>query len=190
MKKYQIALSLLFITAYLLSLYVSNESLKKSRDVKLTDIDIKVVDIRKKLSIDMTKFSHSTYKLWGLKISKILKNRVEKNKLDKLKSSNKFDNISKINILNRKICIKERCWIFMGIIGIGNEIKVTLLSTEKKQKLETFMVGDELLKNLVIRKIMDDRMVLTDKRNKQEFFLKLFEVNASIYLPKRSKGKL
>jgi len=189
MKKYQIVLTFLFIVFYLFGLYITYKSFEKSKEVKLNDINITVIDIKKKLSIDINKIYHSTYRLWGLEQSKILRDRIKKRIKKSRKTKNKLSKInnSKINVLKRKICIGKNCWIFMGIVGIGNQTKVTLLSTDKKPKLKTFMIGDELLKDLVIVKITEDEMIVLHKKDKKKFVLKLFEINIKKYFPKDIK---
>lgn len=186
MKKYQIILTVLIIVFYLLSLYISYMSFKKSREIKLADINHSVINIKNIISINEDKIYHSTYKSWGIDINKILKNREDKKQKEELKLD-KVDTDDKINSTNKKICIKNNCWIFKGVVDIGNNIQVTLISTDtnnKKEHLETFKIGDELLEDLVIKKITEDSMILIDKKENKKFVLKLFDINVSKYSPK------
>ncbi len=183
MKKYQIILTLLIVVFYLLSLYISYMSFKKSREIKLADINHSVINIKNIISINKDKIYHSTYKSWGIDINKILKNREEKKQKEELKLD-KVDTDDKINSTNKKICIKNNCWIFKGVVDIGNNIRVTLISTDKKESLETFKIGDELLEDLVIKKITEDSMIVIDKKENKKFVLKLFDINISKYSPK------
>jgi len=192
MKKYQIYLSFLFIIFYLLWLYFSYESFRKSREVYLADINITVVNLKEKILIDNKKIYPSTFKLWDLEVNKILEDRKNKEREKKMtqKSSKSLSSklIYNFKIKKRKVCLEKKCWEFMGMITIDNQRYVTLLSTEKKPKLETFSVGDELLKGLFISKIKGDSMSVTYKeKDKKTFVLKLFEVNASAYFPKSIK---
>jgi len=192
MKKYQIYLSFLFIIFYLLWLYFSYESFRKSREVYLADINITVVNLKEKILIDNKKIYPSTFKLWDLEVNKILEDRKNKEREKKMTQRSSKSLSSKLiynfKIKKKKVCLEKKCWEFMGMITIDNQRYVTLLSTEKKPKLETFSVGDELLKGLFISKIKGDSMSVTYKeKDKKTFVLKLFEVNASAYFPKSIK---
>ena len=193
MKKYQIILILLAILLYLLKAYFSYNSLRSSKEVRLSDINLTVIDIRKRLFIDSKNFCDSTFKLWDLDISKILEDRKEEDLKMKELLANQNSTLSEnkvlanINASKRKICLEKECWQFMGMITINNKTKVTLLSTDKKPKLETFSVGDELLEGLTITEITGDKMIVVHKKDERKFILKLFEVNASAYFPKSIK---
>ena len=52
MRRYKILLSFLFIIFYLLWLYFSYESFRKSREVYLADINITIINLKEKTSID------------------------------------------------------------------------------------------------------------------------------------------
>lgn len=194
MRRYKVLLSFLFIIFYLLWLYFSYESFRKSREAHLTDINIRIINLKEKISIDTNKLYPSTFTLWDLEMNKILEERRNKEKEDRERklnemNSNSFNTefTSNINLIKRKICLEKQCWEFMGMISINNQIEVTLLSTDEKPKLETFSVGDELLEGLVVSKIEEDSLVIFHERDKRTFVLKLFEVNASAYLPKDIK---
>jgi len=192
MKKYQIFLSFLFIIFYLLWLYFSYESFRKSREVYLADINITVVNLNEKILIDNKKIYPSTFKLWDLEVNKILedrKNKEREKKMTQMSSKTLYSKLTyKFKKIKKKVCLEKKCWEFMGMITIDNQRYVTLLSTDKKPKLETFSVGDELLKGLFISNIKGDSMSVTYKEeDKKTFVLKLFEVNASAYFPKSIK---
>jgi len=183
----------LAILLYLLSAYLTYNSLRSFRKVRLSDINLTVVDIRKRISIDSTKIYNSSFKLWDLDRSKILEERKKEDLKMKELLANQNSTLSEnkafanINASKRKICLEKKCWQFMGMITINNKTKVTLLSTDKKPKLETFSVGEELLKGLIITEITGDDMIVIHKKDKRKFVLKLFEVNASAYFPKAIK---
>ena len=195
MRKYKILLSFLFIILYLIWLYFSYESFRKSREVYLADMNITVFNLKERISIDKKKLYSSTFTLWDLEVNKILENRRNKenaereNKLNQMSlNSSKREFGSNFKLIKRKICLERKCWEFMGMVSIDNQTQVTLLSTDAKPKLETFSVGDELLKGLIISKIKGDSMSVTYKeKDKKTFVLKLFEVNASAYFPKDIK---
>jgi len=195
MRKYKILLSFLFIVLYLLWFYFSYDSFRKSREVRLADINLTVINLKEKISIDNKKLSSSTFTLWDLEVNKILEDRKNKEnealeqKLNQMNlNSSQTELSSNFNLTKRKICLEKRCWEFMGMVSIGNKTQVTLLSTDEKPKLETFSVGDELLKGLIISNIKGDSMsVISKEKNKKIFTIKLFEVNASAYSPKNIK---
>jgi hypothetical protein len=191
MKKYQIILTLLVIFFYLVDSYFSYSFLRKNRAVKLSDINLTVVNIKKRVSINSKNLYNSTFKLWDLDISKILEERKKESDKEQLSKEelalSKKEFVSNINLTKRQICLNKKCWKFMGMITINNRTQVTLLSTDKKTKLETFYAGDELLEGLTITKIIGDNMIVTNNKDKREFILKLFEVDISAYLPKTKK---
>jgi len=198
MRKYQILLTLLLITGYLLLSYFDYESYRDFREAKLSDANLTIVNIKENISINSNNLYHSNFKLWDLEINIILEERRKKEEifgLEQLRaskfhangSSSDKESVANINLNKRKICLNQKCWEFMGMLTMGNQTEVTLLSTDVKPKLETFSVGDELLKGLIIIKIRGDNMVLIHKKDKRRFVLKLFDVDALDYLPKVKK---
>jgi hypothetical protein len=195
MKKYKIILTFLISIFYLLWVYFNYESLRKSRKAKLSDINLSVIDISKRHLLHSNDLYSSNFKLWDLEINQILEDRMKREESLRLKNLNSIINInstqqetsSNINLSKRKICVNEKCWVFMGMITINNKTQVTLLSTDKKPKLETFRIGDVLLEGLVVSKIKGDSMIVTHTKNNREFSLKLFDVDASAYVPKEIK---
>jgi hypothetical protein len=193
MKKYQFILTFLVILFYLIGSYFSYSFLRKNIEIKLSDINLTVVNIKKRVSINSKNIYSSTFKLWDLDISKILEERKKELVKQQLSSSDTLalsekELLSNINSTRRRICLEKECWEFMGIVTVGNRTKVTLLSTDKKPKLKTFSVGDELLEGLTISKLTGDNMIIIHKKDKKKFVLKLFEVNASAYFPKVKKA--
>ena len=191
MKKYQIILTFLTTLFFLLLSFYDYESFRNSKEVKRLDTNFMIVDIQKRISINSKDIYDSDFKLWDLDIHEILEKRKKAKDLVSKKSNGDQDltfsenkALVKINSTKRKICLDQKCWEFMGMLTLDNQTQVTLLSTDKKPKLETFSVGDELLKGLTISKITGDNMVVTHKKEKRKFILKLFEVNASAYFPK------
>ena len=195
MKKYQILLTFLLIIGYLLVAYLEYESYRDSKESKLSDANLSVINIKEKISINSNNLYDSNFKLWDLEINKILQDREKKEHeltLQQLKNSRfntngnslKEEFISNIDLTRRKICLDKKCWKFMGLLTIGNKREVTLLSVEEKPKLETLSVGDALLEELIISEIRGDRMIVVHKKDKRKFTLKLFDVDASEYLPK------
>ena len=192
MKKYQILLLMLTIFLYLFISYLSYTSLRDSKKVRLRDNNLTVVDIKKRVSINSKDIYASNFKLWDLEINDILEKRQKKEKEStklNLNHNNKSLKESVVNISStkRKICLNKKCWEFMGMVTINNQTQVTLLSIDEKPKLEIFRVKDELLSDLIITKIEGDNMIVTYKKDKKEFILKLFEVNASAYSVKTAK---
>jgi hypothetical protein len=195
MKKNQLILILLIILLYISLSYVSYESFRNSKEVKLRDTNLTVINIKQRVSINSKAIYDSNFKLWDLEINSIFQKRQKKEKnLFKLKEQNSHNHrtnyqeeISNINASKRKICLNDKCWRFMGIVTINNYVEVTLLSTDSKPKLETFTKGDILLKGITISKITGDSMILINKKDKKKFILKLFDINASAYLPKNKK---
>jgi len=194
MKKYQIILTFLSILFYLLWSYIAYESFRKSKEVQFLDTNLTVIDIHKRISINTKELYASGFKLWDLDMNKILEERRKKeNKLKVQELNNResmpsmSESIAHINSSKRKICLNKKCWEFMGMVTINNKTQVTLLSIDKKSRLETFALGDELLDGLIISKIKGDIMIITHKEDEKKFVLKLFEVNASAYLPKAKK---
>jgi len=194
MKKYQILLMIIATIFYLLWSFFEYESFRKSKEVKLLDMNLTLVDIKKRVDINLEQIYKSNYKLWNLDINKILEERrkseKEKHKAEPTQNSFgslKLEKTANFNLKKRKICLEKKCWEFMGKVTIDNHVKVTLLSTEKKPKLETFSIGDELLNGLFISKIKGDVMIVKDKKKDRKFVLKLFDVNVSAYFPKDRK---
>ena len=195
MKKYQIVLTLFMTLLYLLWSYFTYKSFRNSKEVQLSDTNLTVIDVKKRISINSEDLYGSSFKLWDLDINKILEEREKKEhelKIQELQTNKKtmFDSaesFSNINVLKRKICLNNKCWKFMGMLTINNKTQVTLLSIDKKSRLETFGLGDELLDGLMISKIKGDIMIITHKKDEKKFILKLFDVNASAYLPKAKK---
>jgi hypothetical protein len=178
---------------YSFTFYFNYLSKFKEREVYLSDINKSIVNIKERVTIDDKLIPHSVHTLWGLDKSKLLTKResaIEKSQKKKgkdlmLKAIVKKD----IDLKRRKICLnKTKCWEFMGMVTINNKTEVTLLSSDKKPELKSFNIGDELLEGLVISKIKGDGMTVIHKKDKKVFVLKLFEVNASAYLPKLIKG--
>lgn len=189
MKKYPLILILSLTFLYLLHFYFKQISMVKDREAYLSDLNQTIIDIDKYTIINVKKIYPSSYRLWGLSKSKLLKEREQKieKKEDKVKMVDKKKLNENINLIKRKICLNKKCWEFMGMVTINNKMQVTLLSTDKKSKLESFRVGDELLDNLIISQIQGDTMTIIHKKDKKAFILKLFEVNTSAYSPKNIK---
>jgi len=191
MKKYQFILIIFTILIYLLFFYFSYLSVVKERDVYLSDINKSIVNIKERVTVDSELILPSLHTLWGLDKSKLLTKR--EGAIEKSKEKKSKDLIVKevlennIDLIKRKICLDKTCWEFMGMVSINNQVEVTLLSSDKKPKLESFSVGDELLEGLIISKIKGDSMTVIHKKDKKVFILKLFEVDASAYLPKTTK---
>ena len=193
MKKYQFFISFVFIFIYLLLLYSEYASLNKYKKASLHDLQIQTVDMDKLLSVPLDTFHASSFHEWGIRKNWLLEKR-EKNRklLEKKISKIKLDSkeiVKNFNLTNRIICLNKTCWEFMGIIKIKNQIQVTLLSKEKKSKLETFKIGDYLLEGLKIQAIKGDAMLLFDEEKNKVFSLKLFDVNVSKYYPKELQNK-
>lgn len=191
MKRYKIILTFIFIIFYLLWLYISYDSFRKSREVYIADINMSIVDIKDRVKININNIYSSNFKLWNLDINKILEYRISKKEAKSINSHisnrNLPHKLSQFHLAKRKICLDKQCWEFMGIISIGKSIEVTLLSGDSKQKMETFTIGDELLDGLVITKIEGDKMVVKDNKKGEKFILKVFDVDSSAYLPKKIK---
>lgn len=193
MKRYQIILTFISIFFYLLWSYIFYESFRKSTEVQFLDTNLTLIDISKRIFIDTNELYASSFKLWNLDINKALEERRKENELKIQELQNNKSVLSmKESILNissnqRKICLNKKCWKFVGMITINNQTKVTLLSIDKKPKLEIFTRGDNLLEGLTISEIKGDNMIVIHKKDKRKFVLKLFEVNASAYFPKAIK---
>lgn len=192
MKKYQLILILSLMLLYLVFFYFSY-SMPKQREVYISDLNQTIVNIHQRIAIDSNDIYPSSYLLWGLNKSKLLENREKK----ELKESNKKvetvkENKSKeynVDVKYRTICVEKHCWELVGIMTIDGIQTLTLLSKEKKRKLELFKIGDELLPNIIIEKIKGESMILLNKEKNKEIILKLFDVDLSKYLPKNEKEK-
>lgn len=193
MKKYQFSISFIFIFIYLLLLYSEYASLHKYRKASLHDLQMQTVDMDKLLSVPLDTFYASSFHEWGIKKSWLLEKREKNRKLLEEKMSkvnlDSKEMVKNFNLTNRIICLNKICWEFMGIIKIKNQIRVTLLSKEKKSKLETFKIGDYLLEGLKIKAIKGDTMLLFDEEKNKVFSLKLFDVDVSKYYPKELQNK-
>jgi hypothetical protein len=193
MKRYQIILTFISIFFYLLWSYIFYESFRKSTEVQFLDTNLTLIDISKRIFIDTNELYASSFKLWNLDINKALEERRKENELKIQELQNNKSVLSmKESILNissnqRKICLNKKCWKFVGMITINNQTKVTLLSIDKKPKLEIFTRGDNLLEGLTISEIKGDNMIVIHKKDKRKFILKLFDINVSEYFPKSLK---
>jgi len=186
MKKYQIIFILFVVIFYLLFNYFTFESLRKEREAFLSDINISLIDLDKELFQNNTLLGEVAFSFWDMEESLILKNRIKNLlKVEDKKSDETVENKEKVNLKNRTVCLGKKCWEFLGIITINNETVVTLLSTEAKSKLETFHVNDMLVENLKIIKIKGDELLLEEQTDKENFTLKLFNVNMEKYIPKK-----
>ena len=187
MKKYKTLLTIGLVLLYLFGLYTSYSLFLKPKKVYLKDLNITIPNIDKKVAISLDDVHHTSFKYWGLKRNKLLDKRESKKNSSIIATVNVKKDIPKYNLKERTICYNEKCWEFMGIITIKGETTVTLLSKEKKRNLETLKVGDELLKGLLVIDIKEDRVVLSSLKKKKKFTLKLFEIDASKYYPKKTK---
>jgi len=196
MRKYQIIFILLFIVIYIGLFYLKSNSSKKERDVYLSDLNISIIDIPKKIFVNPKDIVKTNYSLWDIDINKIMleRKRLEdaKRLSKKRKNRRKISNSSSIiedgaKIKKRIICLHNKCWEFMGMISIDNKKVVTLLSREKKDKLKVFKVGDKLLDNLIITNIKEDSLTISDEKKREKFILKLFDINLSAYHQKNIK---
>lgn len=187
MKKYQILLMLLITILYISWNYYSYESSRKSRQAFLSDFNISVTDMQKCLSREFIE-TDVNYTFWDLEKSEALLNREKKMALLSKKKNNAKSKERELDLKKRVICLGKECWEFLGIVEINNRAEVALLSKDKK--LQTFKVGDILLKNIRIIKIRGDELLLEEIKKRKRFSLKLFEVDSTKYLPKESiKGK-
>jgi len=193
MKKYQFSISFIFIFIYLFGLYSEYVSLTKHRKASLHDLQMQTVDMDKLLSVPIDTFHVSSFNEWGIKKSWILEKREKNRKLLEEKMNkdniNSKEIIKNFNLTNRIICLNKTCWEFMGVFKIRNKIRVTLLSKEKKNKLETFKIGDYLLEGLKIKAIKGNTMLLFNEEKNKVLSLKLFDVDISKYYPKEVQNK-
>ena len=185
MKKNQILLILFIVVIYLAWNYYTYESARKKREAFLSDLNISIIDMKEYLSVKSIN-TDVNYTFWDLKKSYILLNQEKKLALltKKQNQDKKNNNEAELNLKKRVICLVEECWEFLGIVEINNIPEVTLLSKDKK--LQTFHLHDMLLEDVEIIKIRGDELVVEDIKKKKRFSLKLFEVDISKYLPKKS----
>jgi len=171
--------------------YVDALSLKKTRAVYIQDLNVSMVSFADLLEIDQKAIQHSSHELWGMTISKALKERdLQREALAALQDSKKDETEQKyenINVTHKTICIEEACWLFVGKVEIGDLKSITLLSKEKKPKLETYNIGDYLSKKTKILDIEGDTMFVMNEETMDSFNLKLFDINVSQYKPKVTK---
>jgi len=190
MKKYQIIFLLVVWLFFLLSFYLEMTSSQKNSKVYLEDLNRSVTNFQELLFIPSEKIYANDFRLWGMKISKLLEDRENKRlKEEKLKST-EVNKIKKQNlkVKYRTICVEKKCWELMGIMSINGVKTLTMLTKEKKNKLEIFKVGEELLPQIIIKDIKGENMFLLNKEKNREIVLKLFDVNISQYIPKDIKG--
>jgi len=199
MKKYQIVFALFVWLFFLLSFYLETASSEKNSKVYLEDLNRSVINFQELLSVPSDKIYANNFKLWDMQMSNLLKDRntqrlKDKNnkhlKEDELKGKN-MDNFKEqnLNVKYRTICVEKKCWQLMGIMSINGVKSLTLLSKEKKRKLQLFNLGDELLPKIIIKNIKGESMILLNKEKNKEIVLKLFDVDMSQYLPRIIKEK-
>jgi len=197
MKKFQMIAIILFVLIYLSLTYFDLIKYQKDRDAYLSDLNITIVDIPKKIGIDLKEIVSSNASLWDMETNEIIlnremleKERLERERLERQKNGNSLSSSSlpvtnSAKIQKRIICLEKDCWEFMGLISINNKTVVSLLSrNKKKSKLKIFKVGDNLFKNLKIINLEGDSMILLDKEKEKKFLLKLFDINVSAYYQK------
>ncbi|CAA6819812.1 MAG: Unknown protein [uncultured Sulfurovum sp.] len=195
MKKYKFILGFFLVLVFLLWSYYDYESLRKDKKAFLSDLNITVIDMNEKLLENNESMYDGNFTLWDMKKSSILESREAKQLLlnDANKSKSDKDKERNLNLKNRVICLEKVCWEFLGIVTINNDVVVTLLSKntkDKKAKLENFHVNDMLLENVRIIEIKEEGMRLMNLEKNKEINLKLFEVDIEQYRPKKSiKGK-
>ncbi len=193
MKKYQTIFTLVVWLFFLLSFYLETASSQKNSKIYLEDLNRSVTNFQELLFIPAEKIHANDFKLWDMKISKLLEERENKRlKEDEKKLKNTEVDKSKkqnLNVKYRTICVEKKCWQLMGIMSINGVKTLTLLSKEKKTKLQIFKVGEELLPKILIKDIKGESMILLNKEKNREISLKLFDVNMSQYLPKIIKEK-
>jgi len=193
MKKYQIIFAIAVWLFFLLSFYLETASSQKSSKVYLEDLNRSVTNFQELLFVPPDKIYANDFTLWDMKISKLLKERDKKSlqedeqklkslEIDKPKEQN-------LNVKYRTICIEKKCWQLMGVMSINGVKTLTLLSKEKKNRLQVFKIGDELLPKIIIKNIKGESMILLNEEKDKEIVLKLFDVNISQYLPKIIKEK-
>ncbi len=189
MKKYQITFIFIFLFFFLVNLYFDLNKTARVREVHLTDFNRSVIDLKKSLNIPKSKIYPNNFKLWDMKVSKIIKSKEEeKIKKDK-KNLQKKKKEQNIKIKYREICIENECWQLTGIMSINNIKNLILLKKDKKPKVEIFQIGDELLPKISIIDIRGDSMILLNKEKDKKIILKLFDINVSKYKPKTTKDK-
>jgi len=187
MKKYQIILVLLLPILSLSWAYLDYETLRKNRNVFLSDLNITIIDMQKKLLEKSQSFYDANCTFWEMKSSEILKNREKKQLLEREKNStNDLKRGKSLNLKNRVICLGKECWEFLGVVTMDNKVTVTLLSKNKASELKTFQLHDMLLENIEIIDIQSDGMNVMNKTTNKKISLKLFEVDIDKYLPKKS----
>jgi len=188
MKKYQFIFIVVVVLLYLLNSYYNYEKIRRARKAFLSDINISIVDLPKRVAVDNALFVDANFTFWDMKESDTLKKR-KKDLLLKEKANEK--GVTKkekdFNLKKRIICLEKQCWEFLGVVTINGKSVVTLLSKGNENKLETFHVGDQLLENLTIIEITSEKMLLNDLKKKKKFELKLFDVDMEHYLPKSKK---
>jgi hypothetical protein len=193
MTKYKIILVFLSGCFYLLNSYYTYESLRKEQYSFLSDINTSIIDIPKRVIFEPTIISDANFTFWDMKESLILKNRKAKELLDikkESKDNKKIGNEKGIDVHNRIICLDQECWELLGIVTINTKTIVTLLSKSKNGKLKTFSVNDMLLEDIKIIGIRGDNLFLKDIKKNKKFSLKLFDIDITKYIPKKStKGK-
>lgn len=192
MKKYQVISILVIWLFCILNFYLQLSSPDKVSKIHLSELNQSVINFKKLLSTPSEKIYSNNFKLWDMKISKLLEKREKK----ELKESEKLETLNShkpknrnLNVKYRTICIEKHCWQLVGIMTIDGVETLTLLNKEKKTKLELFKVGDELLPNIIIEKIKGESMILLNQENHKKIILKLFDVDLSQYLPKKLKEK-
>ena len=183
MKKYQFIFIVVVVLIYLLNSYYNYEEIRRTRKAFLSDINISIADLPKRLSIDKALFVESNFTFWDMRESDTLRKRKKNLLLKEKANKNSVTKKEKsFDIKKRIICLEKQCWEFLGVVTINGKSVVTLLS--KENKLKTFSVGEQLLANLIIVKITSDNMLLNDVKKKKKFELKLFDVDMEQYLPK------
>jgi len=193
MKKYQIISTLVIWLFLLFNFYFKVNSSHKDTKVYLRDLNKSVINFKALLSTPSEKIHSNDFKLWDMKISKLLKNRENKKledsikKVDTLKTNKPKEH--NVNVKYRTICVEEHCWQLVGIMTINGIKTLTMLNKDKKSKLELFKIGDELLPNIIIKRIKGESMILLNQENHKKIILKLFDVDLFQYLPKKLKEK-
>jgi len=183
MKKYKIVFTIIVISSYLAWLYFDYILLSKDKKVYLKDLNTTIIDMNKFLNISIESIHSTGFKYWDIDKSELLKRREKSGSENNVSLKDKKNENIKSTI--KTVCIGKRCWEFMGVVQADKNMTVSLISKDKKTKLETFSIGDELLENLVIIDIKGESMKLLDKDKNKELILKVFEINASKYYPKK-----
>lgn len=191
MKKYQILFTLIFVLISMLWFYLDALSLKKTRAVYIQDLNVSMVSFADLLAIDQKAIHHSTHKLWGMTISRALKEReLLRQAVAALKEPKEDETVQKyekVNVIHRTICIEGACWLFVGKVEIGDLKSITLLSKDNKAELKTYNIGDYLSKKTKIVDIEGDTMLVVNEDRMDYFKLKLFDINLLQYKPKVTK---